>query len=102
MTKELKNAVSRLCKLQDAVIAGKIDQLSVNISLAFYNHQYESGDHSAVDVTVSIFNEYNEVEKHLMFSMSDSRCYQVGSKSDEDWSIADILHEIAVTVDYPV
>lgn len=102
MTKELKNAVSRLRKLQDAAIAGKIDQLSVNISLAFYNHQYESGDHSAVDVTVSIFNEYNEVEKHLMFSMSDSRCYQVGSKSDEGWSIADILHEIAATVDYPV
>ena len=103
MTRKFKNAVSRLRKLQDAALAGKTECPSIDISLSFYNHKYPTGDYASVDVSVCIHNENNEMEKHLMFSMSDTRCYKVGSKYDnKDWSIEDILHEIAVAVDYPV
>ena len=102
MTKELKNAVSRLRKLQDAAFAGKLDCVSTDIGLSFYNRHYADGDHASVDVVVCIHNEDGEIEKHLMFSMSDRHCYQVGKKSDADWSIAEILHEISAAVGYPV
>lgn len=102
MTKELKNAVSRLRKLQDAAFAGKLDCTSADIGLSFYNRHYIDVDHASVDVTVCIHNEDGEMVKHLMFSMSDRHCYQVGSKDDGDWHIDEILHEIAVAVDYPV
>ena len=102
MTKELKNAVSRLRKLQDAAFAGKIDYPAVQISLSFYNHHYESGDYASVDVSICVHNEFSEMQKHMMYTLSDKQCYQVGNADNQDLSIADILHEIAVTVDYPV
>ena len=102
MTRELRNAVSRLRKLQDAAFAGKIDCPSINVGLSFYNHKYESGDYASVDVVISIFDEYNMMEKHLMYCMSEKRCYQCGKCCEQDLTIDDVLHEIAVAVDYPV
>ena len=102
MTKELKNAVSRLRKLQDDAFAGKLDCPSVFIGLSFYNHKYPHGDHATLEVSVCIHNENNDMEKHLYFSLSDNRCYEIGSDINADWSIAEILHEISVAVDYPV
>ena len=101
MTRELRNAVSRLRKLQDAAFAGKIECPSLIVNISFHNTRYYDGNRCSVDVSVNTFNEFHESEKHLYFSMSDKRCYEIGG-DDTEWSIEDILHEISLAVNYQV
>ena len=101
MTKELKNAVSRLRKLQDAALAGKIDSYtSVIVSLQFYCHHYNDGDNADVNVSISTFDDDGN-HKKLYWQMGDDICTEVGA-NEVTATHHDLLADIAAFVDYPV
>ena len=101
MTKELKNAVSRLRKLQDAAFAGKIDSYTtVMVGLQYYCRHYEKEDHVTIDVSISTFDEYGN-HKKLYWQMTDDICTEIGA-NDNTATHAELLQDIAAFVDYPV
>ena len=101
MTKELKNAVSRLRKLQDAALAGKIDSyVTVMVSLQYYCRHYEDGDYNVIDVSVSTFDDDGN-HKKMYWQMTDDICTEIGA-NDNTASHHDLLQDIAAFVDYPV
>lgn len=101
MTKELKNAVSRLRKLQDAAFAGKIKSCnSCIIGISFHNAHYHNGDHSTIDVSVSKFNEYGEMQQ-IYWQLNDAICEENGNR-DNTCSHEELLQQIAAFIDYPV
>ena len=101
MTKELKNAVSRLRKLQDAAFASKIDSFTaVMVSLQYYCRHYEQEDHVTIDVSISTFDEDGN-HKKLYWQMTDDICTEIGAEKITA-THNELLQDIAAFVDYPV
>ena len=103
MTKELKNAVSRLRKLQDAAFNGKIDSYKcVLISIDIYNRHYDGHDHASFTVAITVIND-DDTSKSLHYSCSDDEdIWEIVGDGDDTMTHVDFLQYIAQFVDYPV
>jgi hypothetical protein len=103
MTKELKNAVSRLRKLQDAAFNGKIDSYKcVLMSIDIYNHHYDDHDHASVTVTITAIND-DDTSKRLHYDCSDDEnIWGIVGEGDDTMTHDDFLQHIAQFIDYPV
>lgn len=101
MTRELRNAVSRLRKLQDAAFAGKIDSyVTVIVSLQFYCHHFGDQDRADIDVSISTFDEDGN-HRQMYWEMTDDICTENGNK-ENTCTHAEFLQDVAAFVDYPV
>lgn len=102
MTRELRNAVSRLRKLENAAFEGKINGCtSCIVSLSFSNHHYDYHDgHKTVNVSVSKFDEYGNI-KLMYWQMTDTICEENGNL-DNKCSHEELLQSISDFIDYPV
>lgn len=101
MKQELRNAVSRLRKLQDAAFAGKIDSyVSVIVSLQSYCRHFDNGDRADVDISISTFDEDGN-HRQMYWEMTDDICTEAGNDKNT-CTHAELLQDIAAFVDYPV
>lgn len=101
MTRELRNAVSRLRKLENAVFEGKITSCtSCIVSLSFANHHYYDHDHNTVNVSVSKFDE-DGIMGLMYWQMTDSICEENGDM-DNKCSHEELLQRISDFIGYPI
>ena len=101
MTREFKNAVSRLRKLQDAALAGKINNfICVMVQLNGYWHHYEDHDHYSLSVVIAAYEDEDNC-KRLHWEVDDDGCEIIGS-GDDVMTHEEFLQYVSKFLDYPV
>ena len=101
MTREFKNAASRLRKLQTAALAGKVNNfMCVMVQLNSYWRRYDGHNHFSLSVVIAAYIDEDNY-KRLHWDIDDDGCEIVGS-GDDIMTHEEFLQYVSQFLDYPV